>query len=197
MPMWRHAPVKRRRALSGDAVARPGHRGPAEIQGSSIARAQRLDAVRIEKFPQRLDGRDRRADFAARRLAQALRHPGNDLGGHHRFVALQIDHNIVGCESFGAHRLGNSIGARDMIRRCHHAIGAELQRNGANALIVRRHEYRGGAAVDRALPYPLNQRPIADLQQRLCRQPSRSKARRYDDVKQVKLAAGRNTRTGS
>ena len=194
MPMWRQAPWND----AGRSAAMLS-RG----QGTGARLKYRARPSRARSALTQLGSRNSRNDWMGATAVlislpeisrKRLRDLRNNFGGHHRFVALQVDHNILGCQTSGAHSLGNSIRARRMTRRCHHAVGAKLRGDGANPLIVRCHEHGSGPAVDGALPHPLNQRPIADLQQRLCRQPSGGKARRYDDVK---FAATANTQTGS
>ena len=87
------------RPAVGNAVPRPRHRRPAEIERATVLRAQRLDAARIEKFLQALNGRDRRRDVDERVLLQGGGDTADDRRRHQGLIALQIHDDVIGAES--------------------------------------------------------------------------------------------------
>ena len=68
--MWRNAPANAVGRPAATLLARPGYRRAAEIERAAVARAERLDAARIEKFLETRDRRGSRRDVDRGTLAK-------------------------------------------------------------------------------------------------------------------------------
>jgi hypothetical protein len=176
-------------------IPRPRHRRPTEIQSQPIARAQRLDAVGVQKLvkvPDRGDGG---------RNVDARTESGRDLGNHRRrhqgFVTLQIHDHVLRGQSSQSRHFGDPIGAGGMPDIGHDTFGSEGQGGTANPFIVGGHDHRGRTARLGLPPHPLEQRLAGHLHQRLARQSRRAIACRYDDVKHDASGDSQRPKIGS
>ena len=120
-------------------------------------------------------------DVGNRVTGQGLHALADQLRRHQRFIALHIDHDLLGRPAAFAGNLVDAVGTGDVIGRGHHHIGAECSAGCAHPLVISGDDHFTGTGANRRLVHILDQRLAGDLTQHFFRQAGRAQAGRNGD----------------